>query len=212
MKKIIAMLVIIMFLLPMSLAKVDESCAKGKDCCTNDKCGIDCLEKCFAGKCQKIQPESSSSFYLAKDKEMFGIKSKYDGRGFGIVLPAKLKRNVSLHLNYPLLRKAKLVIENTKEPTAINKYKAVHIKKIGTLAYKKFDDKESYEVLSSIGNLNHIELTFSIKDKVLNGKEPNFIFQDEKGSIQYLSIAQKNKNSYTVAIDRPGTITVSTVR
>lgn len=107
----------------------------------------------------------SGGFYIAKGKELFGMKSKYDGRSMGAVTLGKLNTKHKM-INFP---RVKLEFDGKTG----YKYSGVHIKEIKT---SNPNIVTTYEYLESMDNTINTMATFRVSSKtpvkiMLDGKE-----------------------------------------
>lgn len=144
------------------------------------------------------------SFYLANGKSLFGIKSNYDGMGFGSVVgmwSGQIKFPI-----YSLNLRSVNIYALRPMP-----FQAVHFKKIAPQKYSGYETYESYEVLSSLRKDDIFYNELIIRTPV---KNPVFIVESEKG-IEYNRGKQVYQDQryttpyYKVKTDQLGLITVA---
>lgn len=124
-----------------------------------------------AGDVEPATKPSQGGFFLRKGKSLFELSSKFDGKGFGVIIPKNLHNNMNLNLYTTDIRKITIVPKN------IHKHRAIHIKTL-----KDSPGYQSYELLTTLKEeeVVYYEITLRVRDETINPDNVRFVIGREQ--------------------------------
>src|SRR3990167_889785 len=155
---------------------------------------------------QPVQKKSSGNggFYLANGKTLFGLTSKSEGTGFGIVLGTLFpKRQLNLHLGKDI---QSLKIKTDVKQKGIGKNsKVIHLKRMKPADIKDKNNLFAYEFLS---NLDKDHTTYTMVVKTISKDKVRFYVGGKEVPAKQLKKNSRIFNYYEISFKGKGTIEV----
>lgn len=148
----------------------------------------------------KYQKSGGGSFYIAKDKTILGLTSKYDGLGWGTTLGSIDSNGRTLFMNGAY----SLVFVNFKSDVS-QKNALFHFKRLTNNSFSNF---ESYEILEMPNNGQTIDMNMRFRfPKEQQETEYNFYLNDVLIMSDLVSFSDKY-DFYEITINKGGLVSI----
>lgn len=155
------------------------------------------------------QTYDSGSFYIAKNKTILGLRSNYDGFGFGVIYSYMwTNRDIYFRNHFGFFRDLTMKARDSKRLMTI-----IHQKLVPTrTGYDGYTSLYTYEFLTNAKNISYIDYTFTVPRTV--NPDNVYLIYDNSNYLEISRCQNQNRLGYTLnyvscRTDKMGLITIA---